>query len=197
MGFLAILLLGVGLSLDALAISLSLGFLHCGIKASRWVRFPIIVGVFHFFMILIGWFVGDSAHGYIQRYDHYIAFILLALVGIKMMKESFDKDLDKEDSCDVFSMRNTLMVSLAISIDALITGFSLGMVPPQLGLETVCGNIILTAAIIGAISLILSFTGLYIGRKSKVKLGNKAEFIGGLILLLLGVKILIEHLLAQ
>lgn len=196
MGFLAILLLGVGLSLDALAISLSLGFLHCGIKASRWVRFPIIVGIFHFCMILIGWFVGASAHEYIERYDHFIAFILLAFVGVKMMKESFDKDEDKENPCDVFSLRNTLIVSLAISIDALITGFSLGMVPPKLGLETVCGNVILSAAIIGAVSLIMSFTGLFIGRKSKVKLGNKAEFIGGLILLLLGVKILIEHLCA-
>ena len=185
MGLLGVLLLGVGLSLDTFAVSLSLGFAGCTTHRQR-MRFLIVIGIFHFLMIMAGWFLGENVSRLIADYDHWVAFGLLAIVGGKMIKEGL--------SAEGESVRNTLLLGVALSIDALITGFSLGMVKIRLFDGPPLGNTLLAALLIGLSAFLISAAGLKIGKRVSSRLGPKAEIFGGLILIGIGTKILIEHL---
>ena len=195
MNLAAILLLGKGLSLDTFAVSLTLGFVSERTTRREKVRFLIVIGLFHFLMILAGWLFGANVSRLIADYDHWIAFFLLAFLGAKMIREGLSAVQDDEVDCDLLSLRNTLMFGIALSIDALITGFSLGLVKVHLYDGSPLGNILLAAALIGTAAFSISATGILIGKHVSSKLGSKAEIFGGAILILIGLKVLYDHLL--
>ena len=193
MNLLAILLLGIALSLDTFAVSLSLGFAGCTTHRQK-VRFLVVIGLFHFLMIVIGWFMGETVSRLIADYDHWVAFGLLAIVGGKMIKEGLSAEGESVNCNDLLSLRNTLLLGVALSIDALITGFSLGMVKVRLFAGCQLGNVLVAALIVGLSALVISAAGIGIGRKASSRLGAKAEVFGGLILIAIGTRILLEHL---
>lgn len=195
MNLIAILLLGVGLSLDTFAVSLSLG-MACDCTTRRQkVRFLVVIGVFHFVMIMAGWLLGAKVSQLISVYDHWIAFGLLAFVGGNMIKEGLTSGKKEErQPCGLLSLRNTLMLGVALSVDALITGFSLGLVKVSLLEASPLSNILLAALIIGLCAFSISAVGIFIGKKSSSRLGSKAEIFGGIILIAIGLKVLFEHL---
>lgn len=194
MNLLAILLLGIGLSLDTFAVSLTLGFVCDRTTRREKIRFLIVIGLFHFLMILFGWLIGANISRLIAAYDHWIAFGLLAFLGIKMIREGLSSKEEKLN-CNMLSLRNTLMFGVALSIDALISGFSLGLVRVNLFEGSPLGNILVAGTIIGMTALIISAIGILIGKSVSSKLGSKAEIFGGVILILIGLKVLFDHLM--
>mgnify|MGYP002465072407 CR=1 FL=1 len=132
MNLLAILLLGIALSLDTFAVSLTLGLLADRTTHRQKVRFLVVIGLFHFLMIVIGWFMGETVSRLIADYDHWIAFGLLLFIGGKMIQEGLSARGDSVSGSDLLSLRNTLLLGIALSIDALITGFTIGLVQVRL-----------------------------------------------------------------
>ena len=193
MNLLAILLLGIALSLDTFAVSLTLGLLADRTTHRQKVRFLVVIGLFHFLMIVIGWFMGETVSRLIADYDHWIAFGLLLFIGGKMIQEGLSARGDSVSGSDLLSLRNTLLLGIALSIDALITGFTIGLVQVRLFAGCQLGNV-LAAALIGLSALVISAAGIGIGRKASSRLGAKAEVFGGLILIAIGTRILLEHL---
>ena len=197
MSLIAVLLLGIGLSLDTFAVSLTLGLVADRTTRRRKMRFLIVIGVFHFAMILAGWFMGETLSRMIAAYDHWIAFGLLAFVGGKMVQEGWtDRGEDFSDH-GLLSLRNTLLLGVALSIDALITGFSLGLVKVSVYEGSQMGNVLMAALIVGLSAFTISAIGLGVGSKVSSKLGGKAEIFGGIILIAIGIRILAEHLSAS
>jgi len=188
MGIIELLLLSVGLAMDAFAISLCKG-LELG-KAK--IRDMVIVGLwfggFQALMPLIGYLLGSTFASYIEKFDHWIAFALLTAVGANMIKESFSKEKDKDESGSArapLAFVTMLLLSLADSIDALAAGLTFAF----LG-----SGILVSCLVIGLITFALSCAGVAIGSAFGAKFKSKAELAGGIILILLGVKVLLEHL---
>ncbi len=196
MSLIAVLLLGIGLSLDTFAVSLTLGLAAEKTTRRQKARFLVVIGLAHFAMILAGWFMGETLSRVISVYDHWIAFVLLAFVGSKMIREGWTAGSDDISDSDLLSLRNTLLLGVALSLDALITGFSLGLVKVAIYDGSQAGNVLLAALLIGLSAFSISAAGLGLGRKVSSKLGGKAEIFGGIILIAIGIRILIEHLSA-
>ena len=166
MNLLAILLLGIALSLDTFAVSLTLGLLADRTTHRQKVRFLVVIGLFHFLMIVIGWFMGETVSRLIADYDHWIAFGLLLFIGGKMIQEGLSARGDSVSGSDLLSLRNTLLLGIALSIDALITGFTIGLVQVRLFAGCQLGNVLAAALIIGLSALVISAAGIGIGRKA-------------------------------
>ncbi len=182
MSFLELFLLALGLSMDAFAVSISKGML---IKKNIFKSGFIIASYFGFFqafMPFLGYFLAKGFSQYIARYDHWVAFILLFIIGINMIIESFDNDDSFDNST---SFKSMIILAIATSIDALAVGITLAFLNV---------NLIFSISIIGIVTFIISFIGVRIGNIFKNKLGSKASFIGGIILIFIGIKILLEHL---
>ena len=181
MGFLELFLLAVGLSMDAFAVSIckGLSMTKAGIKegciCGAWF------GGFQALMPLIGFFLGTLFADAIVAFDHWIAFGLLAIIGINMLKEAFSKEEEESSGCDL-SFKTMLVMAIATSIDALAVGISLAMAGNV--------NIWLAILLIGITTFVLSGCGVKIGNVFGAKFEKKAEILGGVILVLLGVKIL-------
>lgn len=186
MGVAELIILAVGLAMDAFAVSICKGLAmkKTGIKECAIVG--LWFGGFQAAMPLIGYFLGKAFEKYITSLDHWIAFILLGLIGAMMIKESFEKDEDEADAS--LSVKTMVVMAIATSIDALAIGISFGVLPDV--------NITLAVALIGIITLALCMVGVKVGNIFGAKYKSKAEFAGGVILVLLGTKILIEHLTA-
>ena len=189
MGILEILMLAVGLSMDAFAVSICKGL--CMRKAT--LKSQAICGAwfggFQGLMPLIGFFLGTLFAEAIQAFDHWVAFVLLAIIGFNMLKEAFSKET--VDSCDIsgeadLSVKTMFVMAVATSIDALAVGISLAMAGNV--------NIWLAVALIGVTTFILSAVGVKVGNVFGSRYEKKAQFCGGVILILLGLKILLEHL---
>ncbi len=183
MGVLEILLLGVGLAMDAFAVSICKGL---SMKKMNWKNAVIIAlyfGVFQALMPLIGYFLGVTFESLVTTFDHWIAFILLSLIGGKMIKESFDREDDKEN--DKVDLKTMVVLAVATSIDALAVGITFAFFDV---------NLMLAISSIGIITFIISILGVKIGNRFGDKYQSKAELMGGVILVLLGIKILLEHL---
>ena len=186
MGFGELFLLAVGLSMDAFAVSVCKGLSvkNAGLKESAicggWF------GGFQGLMPLIGYLLGALFAQAIQAFDHWIAFGLLAIIGANMLKEAFQKCECCEDHNDDLGFKTMFVMAVATSIDALAVGISLAM----------AGNVNIWAAIalIGVITCIMSGIGVKIGNVFGARFEKKAEIAGGVILILLGLKILLEHL---
>ena len=135
-------------------------------------------------MLLLGYFLGTTFEGVVTNIDHWIAFILLSIIGIKMVKESFSKETKNYN--DDVSVKTMLILSIATSIDALAVGITFALLPDT--------NIVASVCSIGVITFLFSVIGVKIGNKFGCKFKSKAEIAGGLILCMIGIKILVEHL---
>ena len=180
-----ILILAVGVSMDAFAVSICKGLSVCKVRPRHAGLTAVWFGGFQALMPLIGYFAGVAFADIVSSVDHWIAFVLLGIIGGKMVKESFEKD---ECCCTDpdFSFRTMLAMAVATSIDALAVGVSLAFLK---------ANIWSAVLIIGLTTGAFSAAGIYIGNIFGNRYKSKAEFAGGLILILIGAKILCEHTL--
>ncbi len=184
---LSTVLLGIGLSMDAFAVSVCKGLAVEKVKPSHMATAGAWFGGFQMLMPLIGYFLGASFHSYIEKYDHWVAFLLLVLIGVNMLREALSKKDGEEENTDAsFGFKTMFVMAVATSIDALAVGIALAMEP-----ET---NIWLSIACIGITTFLLSAAGVKIGSVFGNKFKRKAEITGGVILIFLGLKILLEHL---
>ena len=183
MGIISILLIAVGLAMDSLAVSISGGIVMRPFCMRQSLRLALTMGIFQGGMTLLGWLMGVSFSSYITAFDHWSAFILLGFLGGKMIYESFGEE---ETTISSFSTKTLLTLGVATSIDALAVGVSMAF------LKT---SIYFPAFIIGFVTFALSLIGVISGyRFGKIK-GINVELFGGIILIAIGVKILIEHLM--
>lgn len=190
MDLLSVVAIGVGLSMDAFAVSITSGFVSRNLKLYQGIRMALFFGGFQFLMPVIGWFAGLTVRNYIVSFDHWLAFGLLAFIGGKMILESFQTEHRKKDSGKKSPMAipNLFLLAIATSIDALAVGLSLSFIKV---------SIILPSVLIGVITFCISLAGVYIGKKFGHLFEKKMEFIGGLVLIGIGIKILLEHLLVK
>lgn len=180
---LQLLVISVSLALDAFSVSIAGGMKSQTSKISHAIKVSLFFGIFQAFMPILGWLIGESMKDYIIAIDHWIAFILLGIIGIKMIKEALDKDVYEKK--DIINTKTLLILSTATSIDALIIGITLPL------LQVPFFTSIMT---IGIITFILCFFGFVFGKKIGALFGKKIEILGGIALIAIGLKILIEHL---
>jgi putative Mn2+ efflux pump MntP len=178
-----IVIIAVGLAMDAFAVSVVSGSLYKQLKIRHALRMAIFFGGFQAVMPLIGSLAGLSIREYIADYDHWVAFGLLAAVGGKMIYESF-KIESADKNLNPSNVLVLLMLALATSIDALAIGITLSLI---------VSSITIAVIIIGLVTFILSYLGVFIGKKFGHFFENKIEALGGVILIGLGVKIMLEH----
>jgi len=195
MNLLTVFILAIGLCFDSFAVSLSSGMARCEDHRRQYLRFALILALFQGVMPLVGWFLAAGFQQYIVQYDHWIAFVLLALLGIKMIRDSLKQEASPED-CRAFDLKHTLLLGLATSIDALITGMAMALVSVAIfRTATQWQNMLGAAGIIFAVTWVACLVGLVLGKKAGRKMGKKTEIAGGIILICIGLKILLEHLL--
>ncbi len=185
MGIIEILSFAVSFSMDAFAVSICKGLATPKLKYKHMLITGLWFGGFQALMPTIGYFLGTTFRQYIESYDHWIAFILLALIGGNMIKESFSKEEEVQDAC--FGFKTMLVMAIATSIDALAGGVSFAMVLPS-------SQILFVVSSIGIMTFLFSSVGVKIGNVYGAKHKSKAELAGGVILIILGLKILLEHL---
>ena len=188
--FISTFLLGVGLSMDAFAVSVCKGLAVGRVKAKHLLSAGLWFGAFQALMPLIGFFLGASFHSYIEAFDHWIAFGLLTYLGLKMIYESFSrkKSMGNAKKKEMLTMTTTVIMAVATSIDAMTVGISMACVT-GISLMMICRD----ALIVALCSLGFSVAGLCIGIYGSKKTDWHIEAIGGVILLAIGIKILIEH----
>lgn len=183
MGIIEIFLIGIGLAMDAFAVSICKGLSMQKLDWKKAIIIALYFGIFQALMPVLGFFLGSTFEDFVIQVDHWIAFLLLGFIGGNMIKEAFDDELDKcNDNVDFKTM---ILLAIATSIDALAVGITFALLDV---------NILLSVIIIGTVTFVLSVLGVKIGNKFGNKYQNKAEFAGGLVLILLGSKILLEHL---
>ena len=187
MSFIELFLIAVSLAMDAFAVSVSNGLILPNVKKRNAVTFGLYFGLFQFFMPIIGYFLGNKLTKYVQQFDHWIAFILLCIIGFNMIKESFsedEEDVPKEK--EILKVKNMTMLAIATSIDALAVGVTFAFIGNM--------NIVFACSVIGIVAFILSYAGLMIGKKIGPFFKTYAERIGGLVLVGMGIKILVQHI---
>ena len=182
MGIIELILLSVGLAMDAFAVSICKGLSVRELKPKHGLIAGAYFGGFQALMPLIGWLLGRQFEELIKSVDHWIAFGLLVPIGANMIRESFGGEDEQNAS---FSFKAMLPLAIATSIDALAVGVTFAF------LEV---NIVLAITLIGVITFAISAAGVKIGNVFGTRFKSKAEFAGGVILILLGIKILVEHL---
>ncbi|MBQ2978185.1 MAG: manganese efflux pump [Clostridia bacterium] len=190
MDFLTILLTAVALSMDAFAVSVCKGLSLKKVCLKSAGIVGLWFGGFQALMPLIGYFVGVQFRSIVDAYTHWIAFALLAIIGINMIREALSEEEDQETACacGALSAKAMFPMAVATSIDALAVGVSFAMGEAGDGM-----NIFAAVAMIGVITCLLSMIGVKMGSIFGAKYEKKAEILGGVILILLGVKILLEH----
>ncbi len=183
MELLTVVLIAVGLAMDAFAVSLCKGLAMGKPTIKQMLIVGLWFGVFQALMPVIGFYLGSSFYSYITDFDHWIAAGLLWLIGLNMIRESLSSEDEEMDAS--LDMRTMLVLAIATSIDALAVGISLAMGG---------GDILVPAVLIGVITLAISAAGVYLGGLFGDRFGRKAEFVGGLILVIIGIRILAEHM---
>ncbi|MDO5564439.1 MAG: manganese efflux pump MntP family protein [Eubacteriales bacterium] len=186
MTIIELIILAIGLSMDAFAISICKGLSLNQKKYS--IKYSLLCGlwfgIFQALMPFIGFFLGASFNTYINIFDHWVAFLLLFFIGMKMIKDALSKEEERVDSS--FSFYNMFILAIATSIDALAIGISLAILPEI--------NIYIAISIIGVVTFLFSFFGVFVGHKFGLKYNSIAQILGGIILIVIGIKVLIEHL---
>ena len=186
MGLIELLLIAVGLSMDAFAVSVTNGLCYKNVKLKWTLAMGLCFGLFLGAMPTIGYFLGSTFADYITAYDHYIALILLCFIGGKMLIDGIkSKDEGIEATGASIGLGILLVQGVATSIDALAVGVSFAMLPNV--------NIVTAAGFISLVTFSLSIIAVFVGKKFGSLLNNKAQIIGGLILIAIGIKIFIEH----
>ena len=182
MGIIELLLISVGLAMDAFAVSVGKGMTLKRVRLSHALNAGVWFGGFQALMPVIGYFVGRSFAEYVVSVDHWIAFGLLTLIGINMIRETIWGD--DEDQDGDFCFRTMLLMAIATSIDALAVGISMAFLNV---------DIWISVGVIGIVTLLISGAGVYLGAAFGSRLGSKAGIIGGIILIAIGIKIVVEH----
>jgi len=183
MDLLTLLTLAVGLAMDAFAVSICKGLAMREKVLKKGIIVGLWFGGFQALMPTIGFFLGTQFKDQITSIDHWIAFVLLGLIGINMVKEALSKDEEQAD--DSIAVKEMFMLAVATSIDALAVGITFAFLNV---------HIVSAASMIGVCTFLISFAGVKIGNIFGTKYKSKAELAGGIILILLGFKILFEHL---
>jgi manganese efflux pump family protein len=186
MDYFTILAIALGLSFDTFAVSLSYGVVRSGIlfKQASWVA--IVLAVFQGGLTVTGYFLGSIISGPLRATDHWIALGLLGFLGMKMIIEGLKKT-GEEESRDLNKMLILLTIALGTSIDAFAVGISFAILNVKIWMA---------GLIIGAVTFLASMTAIRIGKSAGDRLGNRVEIVGGIILVAIGLKIFLEHLLA-
>jgi putative Mn2+ efflux pump MntP len=178
--------LAVALAMDCFAVSMGLACGLRGLSTRQAVRMAFFFGAFQFAMPVVGWFAGANVVRFMRAFDHWIAFGLLAAIGGRMIYESFSlSEEEKADRPDQTSGVRLLVLSVATSIDALAVGLSLGVIK---------AGILYPASVIGIVCFVMTVIGARLGHLVGRVVGRRAELLGGLILIGIGLRILIEHL---
>ena len=183
MSVIEIIVIALGLAMDAFAVSICKGLSMKKMCYKNAAVIALYFGIFQAIMPIIGYFLGISFADFVQKIDHWIAFFLLSVIGVNMIKNSSEDELEKRN--DKIDVKTMVILALATSIDALAIGVTFAF------LNT---NIFISAPIIGIVTFILSLIGVKVGNRFGDKFQNKAELAGGTILILIGLKILLEHL---
>lgn len=188
LGIVDVLIIAVALSTDAFAVSVCKGLSVRKIKAGHLLAVGFYFGIFQALMPTIGYFLGKQFEKYISGFDHWIAFGLLLIIGVNMIREALSKDAPEAEKNSSFSIGTMLVLAVATSIDALAVGFSFAL--KSMDRTT----FFYSAVSIGVVTCVLSMLGLLIGNFFGKKYKSKAELAGGIILILIGIKILLEDL---
>jgi len=186
MGFLAVLALAVGLSMDALAVSIAIGISLGKVTFRQNFRLAFHFGLFQFLMPVLGWAAGMTVENWVAPFDHWLAFGLLAFIGIRMMLGGLRKNGEDGGKTDPTRGMSLAVLSIATSIDALAVGLSLSFL--QVGVWY-------PAAVIGVVTAAITTLGLHLGRPLGARFGKRMEIVGGLVLIAIGVRIVMAHLL--
>lgn len=183
MNLFSIILIAIGLSMDTLAVSVSNGITISKLQTIKVIKIAFVMSFFQGIMPLAGWYAGIELKPIIEAFDHWLAFILLFVIGIKMIFDAFFKDGPNKQTA--LSRVSIISQSIATSIDALVIGISFALVGV---------SIIVPVIIIGAITFFVSAAGLIFGKYFQNHTSKNFEFAGGIILILIGFKILVEHI---
>jgi len=186
MGLWELIVLAVGLSMDAFAVAVCRGLNMPRINYRQAGLIALFFGGFQALMPLLGWLLGAQFQAYITSYDHWIAFGLLVFIGAKMLFEALKGGDEQTGAKVLLTLRALFMLAVATSIDALAVGVTLALLPEV--------RVVPSALLIGAVTFALSFAGVLIGHRFGDWFERKAEIAGGIILVLIGLKILLEHL---
>jgi manganese efflux pump family protein len=189
MSFITLLLIAVGLAADCFAVAVGTSMTEKGRSRWRWLKFATSFGLFQSAMVVVGWFAGRTVVDYISGVDHWIALGLLGFVGGKMIWEFFHEEKEaegREGGEKGTSLLTLVTLSVATSIDALAVGLSFAFLEVHL---------LYAALTIGAASFVITALGFFMGRRAGSFLGRWAEMVGGLVLIGIGIRILIEHLM--
>ena len=183
MDYFEILLVGIGLAMDAFAVSVCKGLSVSSVSLKNMIIVGEYFGIFQALMPMIGFFLGNFFGNIIVQIDHWVAFVLLGMIGFNMLKDSFSSENISYDGC--FAFKTMFPLAVATSIDALTVGITFAFLKV---------NIFEAILIIGIVTFVMSMIGVFIGNRFGNKYGNKAQIIGGVILILMGCRILYEHL---
>ncbi len=188
MSFFEIFMIGVGLSMDAFAVAICKGLNMRKLDKGQTLVIALFFGGFQALMPFLGWLLGKQFESYITSFDHWIAFVLLAFIGGKMIWDVFKGDDKDEAYCRAsarLDIKELFVLAIATSIDALAVGISFAFLQVNIGFAI---------TLIGCTTFVLSAAGVFVGHKFGAKYEDKATVVGGVILILIGLKILLEHL---
>lgn len=193
MDYISVIGIAIGLAMDAFAVSVSNGATTKNLKLSYALKLSLFFGGFQLLMPIVGWLVGKAGESFISKVDHWIAFILLAFIGGKMIID-YIKERKKEINAEKkneLSNKTIFMLAIATSIDALATGIIL---PSAVGASTF-ELMFVAVIVIGVLTFIICMAGVYLGKMFGVLLSRHSTLFGGTVLIIIGGKILIEHLI--
>jgi putative Mn2+ efflux pump MntP len=176
--------IALALSFDSFAVSLSCGVIESRIRFRNAMRIAFVLALFQGGFTVLGFFLGSTLRHFIEKYDHWVAFGLLVILGARMVIEGMKKD-DRKTTVDFNRLTILLTVAIGTSIDAFAVGISFALLKVQIWVAGI---------IIGAVTFLASMTAIRIGKSAGSRLGSRVEILGGLILAAIGIKILIEHL---
>ena len=176
----SISLIAVALAMDAFSVSMTKGFTQKDLKKSEILYYGLFFGGFQALMPILGYFCGNAIASIVEALASVIGFILLLAIGLNMIRESLSSD--KEDVSDKFSFKEVILLAIATSIDAFAVGITIALLKDP---------ILISAAIIGVVAFAFSIAGIYIGKRIGVYVGDKFQILGGVILILIGIKILL------
>lgn len=185
-GFFSIFIIALSLSADCFAVSVGSSVTLGDATRKVWWRIALSFGIFQAGMVVLGWFAGSAFIDYIEPFDHWLAFGLLAFIGGKMLWDSFHEDESSEKKrAGITRLPVLLTLSVATSIDALAVGLSFAFLQV---------NLFIAALTIGITSFFVTVLGLFIGKRVGKLFGERAEMAGGIVLIIIGIRILVDHL---
>ena len=183
--FISILLISMGLSGDCFAVALSIGAASKRFSLRDMLKVALAFGIFQMAMPLLGWLLGETVVSFIEHYDHWVAFALLAFIGGKMIAKFIHND-SKLGSVDISRWVTLITLAIATSIDALAVGLSFAILKI---------NIVIAASTIGIVAFVASACSFWLGRKVSLLVGRWASLAGGIILIAIGLQIILVHML--